>query len=481
MRNEYVEKIKNLVQKNWLLVFFMALIFVTLLLAWRLEAVPPHVYGTPKLNWYGNYLQVEVDFDRPMDRESLLAAVNFNQDLQYKASILGEKLVIAFQEVLPADAQIELNIAASARDIYRRNLGQDFQFTFRTPQMKLAYLQRVPLDDFNNDDRIVIANADGSEPQTLFLTKDILMYDIGAGNWAAVSMDPAGRHTITVGNVDSDLRTELELGEIQVASLDISIDGKWLVANVQSVKVEQNLAIPKQEIHRVMLYNLETKKLEEFKTSIPILDFISAQFIPDGSALLIKGTNGMNNNYYLVNLHDGNEFVDLGVYMELSDFAQNGDYFLGISSPYANPDALFPQIVRVSANREPKNIGDSALQNIIDTVSFQDEIIGAILYSPVERTRGLYELIKLDPTTGKFSTLIRLTDLSVELPQISPDNNYLVAEIYTTEQLQNFQGLRNLGYQTKPYGGNLLIYDLNKNEVVKDKIDGINAVWWRED
>jgi hypothetical protein len=465
---------------------------------------------------------IDLEFDRPMDRSSVLAALSIQvvsesestdasdsgesseivelnesgKPTELSKSVdspafdlvwIGDRARINFKSGLSPDTEYVLTIGTAAQSIYARNIGEAIEYRFKTQPLQLAFLRRAAFGS-NSDDQIVFLTppfaesvADSSEnARVVFRAPRIKYYAATRSHLAVVTENMDKSNTLQIVDVDSGKTTRLEVGANHaITQIDIQRDILLILA--QPVKMLSNIVIPDGP-NVAKVYNFTTSELSDLVVPEATGTLVSAKLTADASGLVVRSFDGISSMFLMARIEDLSKFAPLGSYLDVSDFSLKGDKMLFVALPSpGTAGAMFPEIYMQTDQRQATLINDPNLENMIDPVFLNEtnQILVSRLVDKRQFTRGLYAISQIDPATKAFVDIISWADrnLTLELPKLSQDDNYFAAEVYSIEQITSFDGLRNMGYQTKPYSGDLLIYDLVTGEEVTTLPDAISAQW----
>lgn len=414
--------------------------------------------------------QIVVRFNRPMAKQNWEELVTIEPEAEISFLERGTDLFIFFPKNIIANSEYTLSLSAEIKDIYEEPLGETETVNFTTRKLEL-YGQNLGEDE-TTISRWVLPEMEKSD---LYSTdKSIRQYDVSSDFIAVVEEVKSEVYAVKLLNVNT--RSEQWLTDTDSES----------AYAVQFVPARNLLYILKEKItyideypvsdggRSLFLYSLDTGASTKLSLNEQIRDVDEFKVSQDGRTILLR--DSADAQYYVVDANNSANSLALG------KFASTG----GISPD--NSKVAFSKLDLVGNTPEPfiVTVNEEKEETIISKVSAYsidpyyasttDQIIYSRRFEEIEGSRGLFEVFLLKSEDG-IMTRLKESGLSLELPQLSPDDKFVVVESYMPEQLLDYANLRILGFQAKPNTSVAKIYSVADTGLVADLEDTINLKW----
>lgn len=447
--------------------FILVGVFASLVFAIMLETQTPtfqkvtQIAGTKENASVDNQI-LSIKTNRQVDLSSLEGNLTIIPETSYSLSFFENTLNIIFDEPLSFDTTYYVNVNSNARDIYGNNFSE-FEYSFKTKTAKLAYL---------STDRKTVAytGVDLVSNVTLFNSQDnIVLYEVSQNQLLAIT-EKNGESSIHYKAPQREFEID---SNMQINSLDASSDFSQVFLTAAEVKIFGDYAIPQG---RNMLYKLDLKKqeLEHIEVNLDTFgDIVSVKILDDGSGVLLKGSES---SFSLVDTKTFESIVPLGKFLDVTDFNQDKNQYLAVESPFGASIEDFPYVSLVDANAQKNAITNGSFY-VVDPVFLGDQAIFAERYQITEGIRGLFKISQLNDN-NELEEIIKLGGMSLELPKVSEDLRYIAMESYTIDSMSEIEGIRSLGYQSKPGKAEIVIFDLKTETLVHAGLNGIDLKWF---
>ncbi len=418
--------------------------------------------------------RVSIHFSQPMDRNSVSAALQVSPSTKFDLGWGINSLLVSFRDNLEADTKYTLTIADSAQDIYGTKLNSNFEFEFTTKLPTFVYAERNYL--INQQPDKIVRTTISSQAETLFTGNDIEHFALNP-NYLVVSQLTADKYSsLKLLDLSSRATSEIPLQNKQLTKVIFSPKRDEFVYVAQDVNVSDGVPIPTSG-NRVYLYRIATRATEQINPQMTAEDVADLTFAPDGNALLYRGEDG---TYYITDINSPTTLVMIGKHFATGGFNHTSDHIVFVDyDPLGTNGGEYPYINILNTNRD--TISLTAGENFVVDPDFfhnSDKLVISEKYAELEGTKGLFQIVVLD-ATGKHESDFRVDSQSLELPKISQDDRYVLAEQYGNDELTNYQNMRSFVFQTKPYSAKLRIYDLQEKKFLDQTWNGVDGVWER--
>lgn len=471
-----------------LLILF--LLFAVTILIYKSVFVPLHVISAEILATDKNQANIEnvkikIQFNRPVNGEIINNFIESDPKTNFNVKFEQNALVISLLQNLNYNTKYSFTLSKELKDIYNNELGEDYYFEFNTKGQKFVYLQRnYP----NSLDRIILFDLDSRQSFELFSAPLIQDYH-ATEEWLVVSIvNSKGTNDISIKSLTNNYSSNLKLENIKVSQISISKNNNEFLYVGQKIEEREingqkflapNVSDPYNTLYLYSFNNTQTKIVSPNNTAEDIID---AKFTPDGSSILYRSNNQLNpGHYYLYPLENNLEVISLGFFSVITEFNKTADKLLFLSFDRENPYMAGNFIGILNSSRETQAITDGQKyvgEPIFGSVT--NNIYYSINYKTIENSRGLFE-IKYYNEGEK--DLLKIDNFSLENPKVSLDEKYLAAEKITETELKNLFNSDNMVIardfidHKKPDKGGIVIFNLEKNEIMFEIANGIDLIW----
>lgn len=471
----------NLNQFYKFILGFSALSLVVLgVLAWIGENQRPSVTHLEILGEVdtAEYIRQEIalTFSRPMNWEDISSKVTIEPEVDFLLFTNSNQLVFTPSDLEPG-TDYKLTVSTDLHDIYDKSLLYDYTLSFTTETQKYSYLSRSA-----DQDVIYLAGLEG-EPEQIYSASRINDYLI-AKDWVIVnSITKDSQEDFLAQHRESNEVIQIESGSVRVTQMAYSKPLNVLVYTVQPVEViasdtEGDAIVAPQDVHTLKRVDLDTGRISEMRLPVTFTDYLDVRFTGDGLGLIARDADGV---YYLFDYSDLENNLSLGRHISLSKFSPDGDEVVIMDQNLLGEVSIFPIVTLLNNKQETTQLLDGSKFAIdFEFVPNSEDLIYAGLSKELQASKGVFELRLINKISGESRLLYKDSakqQRSIELPRISPSGKLILAERYTQEQITNFEGQRNIEFQTKPFSGDLLLLDLSTGEVLKEIENAIEADW----
>lgn len=417
-------------------------------------------------------VSVRVSFSRPMQRQTLQDAVTVEPLAEFDLNWSGDNMQIKFRRNLALDTEYKVSIASSAQDIFGKQMSEDYNFSFRTYQPQFLYLKRDPLTRSSN--QIMQYNLATKSEEELIRAEDIKFFGYSNNKLSFITTNEDGSDAFQVWDRETRQISQIPLitTKFQVLRMSQSPVSADVVLLLQEVDTEQVVPVP-QGSSFLKLINLETAQTRDFKLE----NVLDVNYAPDGSAILIRDASSI---YYIVSVN-GENVIDLGTHYATGGFNTDLNKVVFIDYDPFNVQTFYPNINIYDQQREAYNLtlGDKF---VVDPhfLNNSDNLLISEQYAELEGTRGLFQVAYISGDAddmGKHISSQSTPGLSLENPKPSPDDRYVLLERFNAEQLRDYSDMRNFVFQTKPFTGDLVVWDLQQNLLTDLQLSGVDIIW----
>ncbi len=485
---EFLKKEKKFV--FYTAVLFLCSAFAVTILVYKSVLIPFHVISTElvetdKTKANIENIKIKVQFNRPVNPENIGEFIESNPKTDFIIKFEQNALVINVTQNLNYNTKYSFILNQELKDIYNEKLEKDFTFEFTTKSQKFVYLQRNYPDSL---DRIILFDLNSKQSTELFSAALIQDYH-ATGEWLVVStLNSLGTNDISVKSLTGNYYTNLNLESIKISQLSISLsNNEFLYVGQQVERREvngQKFLAPKitDPYNTLYLYNFKDQQAKIISPNESAEDIIDAKFSPDGSSILYRSNNQLNpGHYYLYPLENNLEVISLGFFSVITEFNKTADKVLFLSFDRENPYTGGNFIGVLNSSRETRAItdgkqyvGEPIFGNITNNIYYSEN------YKAIENSRGLFEIKYYNESERN---LLKIENFSLENPKVSSDEKYMAVEKISETELKNLFNADNMAIardfidHKKPGRGSLVIFNLEKNEIMFEIPNGIDLIW----
>ncbi len=450
-------------------------LFVAILLGLSSELRRPHVNfisvlgGVESAEQAGQ--QVRIGFNRPINWDNQNELITINPEVDHSLYSAGDTLVVVMNEVLQPQSDYTITISDQLQDVYGKKIEDKYDVSFSTKSRSLAFIVRD-----ESGDRIVKSNDSLQNLEDLYTADTITRFEIN-DDWLAVvsAFDTGATELIIVDRATGREKRLESSGESRISALDISEELGKIMYTAQPVEIAGEIAIA-QGPHIIKTYDFNTGETEVFETGLGEQDYIEVRFTSDGLGLIVRAGDG---TYYLFDFNNTDVNVSLGKHIAVSNFSKDGDKVMFMDQPIGQVYSAYPTVVIADEDRNLTDVTTSG-EFWIDLrfMNTSDNVLYAEQYAELAGAKGIFRIFKYNPQTKESEFLLQDEEQrSLELPIPSPDDELLVIERYTEADQLNYEGLRNMEFQTKPANADLIIYNMGSGKIIDPGIRGVSAVW----
>lgn len=411
---------------------------------------------------------LQLKFNLPMDKDSVARAIQISPESEYSLSWQSNTLNIQFTKNLLSGTSYTLSITTEARDIYGKQFAEEFKFEFMTRRPSFSYIERNGRG--NKRDRVLSYDMLSGKNEELFVGGDIDMFARTQNFLLVSAIDNTKASTLVLKNLETS----------QTAAIK-PVEGTFYISKLVGSPVSDMFGVvvqPSTLKSGILIYSGDAEfyvydPVQNTFTREALQNPLDAQFLPDASGVMYRGNEGI---YFIYDLATKKN-IDIGRHFAAGGFSQDGTKIAFVDFNPQPLQPLYPNINIYNRNREVTEFTDGA-EFAIDPEFFhsEDQMVYARKFEEVQGARGLFEL-QIDGLNRNPLLTIRQADFSLELPRLSPDDRYILAERYTRELILDYENMRNFIFQTKPYTAELVIFDLQEGKWTDLVLPGVNAVW----
>lgn len=407
-------------------------------------------------------------FNRPiLPEQDLESLISIEPPQQLYFSSIGSELLVQPSINLQANTEYTITLSNELKDVFGTTIGEDLEVEFKTRPLDLYYTTNS--GDFTS---LIRRNIDTDSEDTVVTLQDLVNYSIGRDFVSLINRLTFDEQELVILNTRNNEQIRPLPPEYSVYDFQFIPNQPlaYFTARTATEDPEYGLIYSTRKLY---LLNLDDFSFEAVLIPELIEDLEELIISPDGQALIFRDTS--ESIYYLMDVTDSLNPVSLGKYVAASGFNFNSQQLMFTGADFVDSSGE-PYTLTVNAERAVDGVQPDTIANIDpDWANTTNAIVLAKRYSELENTKGLFQLeLVVDKQVVRS---IRVENESLELPRVSPDDSYIVAEKYTQENLQNLENLRSIGYQAKPGFGKLVIIDAVTWQILTE-IDGLNASWY---
>lgn len=409
-----------------------------------------------------------IDFAQPMDRQSVEDVLLLSPAVEFDTSWSLNKLQIKFKYNLDSGTNYHLQIGDQAKDIFGTQIAPVVDFSFTTPELSFVYLERNSRE--YQPDRIIRYFIGANTEKVLYSADNIIGFTEN-DSYLVVAVRTESGSALRIVDLKQDSFVTLDWGgdNLLVGKVHMSPVADQIAFTAQVVEMVNGIAVPKTASY-IYYYDIPTRKL----TRLPPENVLDMQFAPDGASLLFRGEDAL---YYLIELANPDNYVQLGRHFSTGGFNRSREQIVFVDYDPINLGSPYPFLNVYDRNRQSITLtkGESF---VVDPEFFHNSnhLVISEKFSDLESSRGLFGIVVINED-GTGQSMIKLPGYSLELPKISLDDQYLLIEKYSSENLTDFTGMRDYVFQTKPYQGTLVIYDLVQQKFLDVELRGVESEW----
>ncbi len=467
MRVFFKDKFNLIMSFSIVVILILILIFVYLNLN-----TAPHVRFV-EINGDQNSLgikdqRVKVYFSGPMNKDSSAHYVTINPSANFSTSWSNNTLFIIFKGNLIASTDYQIKISKDMKDVYGKNLTEDFLYNFKTENLHLAYIQK----NSQSDQQIILADPDFQNPKVLFQTSNIKLFALNK-DYLVVVTDSEGIDSLQFKNLKTGEIKKFDLGSVTIDRLDFSPVANQFIYLTQEIEKKDEYTQPSNQID-LNLYDIDSGTNKILNSDYLSIQIIDMKYSADGGSILFKSSDSY---YYIIPIDNPSDKTVLERFLADGGFNKDSDKIIYIAYDPLSTYTKAQYLTVYTSDRKQKKLTNGDVPVLDPEYDFtDDDIIFAQEYKELPTTKGIYEIVKID-NKGNEKVLLKDEDRSLELPRISPDDRYIVIERYTKQNLLNFEDQRNYLFQTKPSSASLIVLDQKDKKLIDNNIIGIEAMW----
>lgn len=397
--------------------------------------------------------KINLKFSRPVNRENIKNYISIYPETDFNANFIQNDLQISFTKNLDSNTTYSLKLSKDIKDIYKEDLESEFIYEFKTKEQKILFIKKE-----NNSDKVVESSIDFSNQMELYESKKIKGFKKVGNYLLVVTVNEDRTQNIVLKNLLENSIKDFKLENQSIFSFDMSDKNVLFLA--QKVEVAQRFLSP-QGSSTINIYNIENGELKLFNPSNTGVNTLFAKFSPDNQNVIYKSSDSF---FYLANL-DESEPVAIGRFKTYGAFNTDLNKIIFTEFDPLQTYSSFQFISIFNSNRELNKVTTGEYP-VVDPKFFHnsDDIIFSSENKPLEGSTGIFKIVKYNGSG--FEDIYADDDNSLELPEVSFDDKYLVFEKYSKEDLLDFENQRDFIDYTKPLYGSLVSFDLNDKKFI---------------
>ncbi|BCX13732.1 MAG: hypothetical protein KatS3mg085_264 [Candidatus Dojkabacteria bacterium] len=464
--------ISNLAKKHKFNLIYGVSLFIafsaSILLGVNIENQTPKVLELFQIN--GDIDNAEIEnqklvfkTNRLIDKNTL-NAIKVEPAAKFGVTSYENKLNINFTEPLKSNQVYAITFGEGLLDVYG-NSFEEKSFEFKTKKLQLAFM------DLDRK-KIKKTDVELTNFETLFESEYEIKRFIARDAGLIVQAESGIGSSIFLVSENNKIKVELNQKLVNAITASDNFEKVFFVAGDANFIDGQIYPTGLNSLYEL---DFKTGIYREVPLEKSVFwEVVDAQIVPDGSAILIKN---FESNFFLVSTSNYSDYINLGKYLDVTDFNQVAKKYLAVESPFGASFANFPYITIIDSNSNKTAITDGDVYVLDPKFWGADSIVYSSRVAETDYSRGLFGISILNLQNNEIKELIKINDKSVELPIVSPDLRYIAVEIYNKDDLNSFEGLRNKGFQSKPGIAEIGIIDMENNLLISKGVEGIEAQW----
>lgn len=414
--------------------------------------------------------QIRIYYNRPMSKTALEDKVSiFPNDTDFSATWFGNGFVINFKEALSYSTEYTLTIGEGLDDLYNDKPTDEYNFKFKTKSAQIAYIERSPDSDVES---VVTYDIETQEKKVIYSNTEIKLFQNVGDVFAIVTADGNKDNLILFDSNSLRVIKDFNFQSINITDLEADKYNSKFAIISQEIEDKDQYFVPVTN-SKISIINIESHDIEDFIPLENAQGILDIEFNKDYSGLIFKLPDSL---YYVSEFENPQNTSTIGRYLYFGNFSRDGSNAVLLEyDPLASTN-LYQYIIKLNSEREKTNL-TSGEHGVIDPQFFNknDDVYFSNFYSELTGTKGLYKISKI--SEGNLTDVFFKEHFSLEHPLSSADDSYLVMESFNELQLLDYRNLRNFGFQTKPYYGEILIYDLVNSVLINSSLKGVNPTF----
>lgn len=407
-------------------------------------------------------------FNRPiLAGQNLDSLITIEPPQKLYFSSIGSELLIQPSLNLQSNTDYKIKIDSEFKDIFNSNIGNTLELSFKTRPLDLYYTTR------NGDvTSLIKRNIANNSEETIVSLQDLVKFSIGQDFVSLINRLNFDEQELVILKTDNQEQVRPLPPEYSVYDFQFVPNQPfaYFTARTATQDAEYGTIYSTRKLY---LLNLQDFSFEQVSIPEQIEDLEELIISPDGQALMYRDT--AESIYYLMDVTDPQSPVSLGRFVSASGFNFNSKLLMFTTADFLNSSGE-AHTVTIDSERAVEVVQPDTVANIdAEWANTTNAIVLAKKYAELENTKGLFQLELI--IDNQIARSIRVDNESLELPKVSPDDSYIVAEKYTQDNLQNLENIRSIGYQAKPGFGKLVVIDAVTWQILTE-IDGLNASWY---
>jgi len=469
-----------------ILIVISVLTLLTIVLLFLNTFAKPHIRyvdvdgGKDNAEFIDN--KIKIYFNTPIERTESNKPIDFKKYvtldplIEYNLTWSGNTLFVIPKETLSEDTVYKLKIEPGYKDVYGTTVSEIFNYEFKTKPLKLTYLEKnYP----KSKDRIISRNPKNSNQEVLFEDDNIKQYSINKDYLVVVTTASDKTDNIKTYDLRTRAKRDLGLTNASISRIDVSIAVDSFLFIYQQVEPKGQLLQPLSN-NVIRIYNLNNQTVADYNPGGTAKDVMDANFSPDGKSILYRSADSL---FFLAPLDLSSDPISIGRFIGTGGFNKDGTKIIFTNYDPLQTYSSFPFIAIFTSDRKTIQITDGSTY-VVDPIFAKttDGILFGNRYEDLLGAQGLFNITRGTPDENNFYSFTKVFDQkdnSIELPEPSWDDRYIVIEKYDKASLLDYQNQRNFINQRKPNKASLVIYDTKENKVITEIANGIEAEWER--
>lgn len=415
--------------------------------------------------------QIRIFFNRPMVKTDLTETITLiPHDTEFNASWFGNGLVINFKEPLTYNQDYEVKISSGLVDNYQDKPSEEFTYKFKTKSPTIAYIER---SEAIKGEKIIKYDLATKQKTEIYRSNKIKFFKNIQNIFAIVTSDGNKDNLVIIDSKNNSVIKDFKFSSSNISDIEEDKYNNRFAIIYQEI-IDQDKYFTPINNSRIGIINLSELILKDFtpiENAAGILDIL---FSKDYSGIIFKLPDSI---YYLANIENPSDISSIGKYLYFGNFSKDGSEAVLLEYDPLASSNFYQYIVKLNSERQQTKLtnGENAVidprflnkSNSIYFSNFSEDLLGA---------KGIYKISKLQENNSTID-ILEIQGTSLENPINSLDDSYIALESFNQSQLTSYVATRNFGFQTKPYFGKILIFDVKNNKLINDNLYGVNAIF----
>lgn len=427
-----------------------------------------------------HYQLLSWSFTRPVNpeqRAELAKLITFSPEIPGNFKLINNTVVFSPAEILRYGQEYQVNISEKLQDIYRKQLAQTYELKFTSKELKFL-TQRPASTGYD-----LLLNTVNKQPETIVAAQKIKEFAADySGQRIAYTIQEFDQQASKLYSYDQATKVvkEVVLGRsLNISGLQFDRYGNLVfIGAIPDAELAQIVPEEMPEIvTRPYKYDFVTAKLVELEMlKNHYGDIMTLRVVPDGNSVLLQK---FNSDQVIVSLLNGDS-TTIGRYNGVAGFDYLGTK-LGLLEIDFSRAEVAPQ-TQIYADSKIIFKTEAAVftqdPNLATSGKF---IVYAKRLAQLDYYPGVFGLEARD-LAGNRLLAFSEAGASLELPNISPDGQLLIAERYSKDVISSQERtVRRYVNAGRPESSNMVVFRMPADGVGLQKLaelgNSYNLCW----